>query len=264
MGRARFDALLELERQRQVMRYAEPLALTELLAHLADQSDKDFRFCRAAVVRMFQRCAGDGPCRIIRDSESRLVEAMRGKGLAKNDEHTNQLRFLLMHVGHDYPLSAIDSQLRTIAAHVAAMEAQWADTMRKLQNSVDPGPTQKNDPIRMRVRESTREASVRMLVGVARQAASDVAIARVRRGAAAWVEFGARIYDRVVFDRVNVELPEARNFLWDQWLAFNIGQTIGVTPLWLVTDDGAFADAAAATGYGDRVFRRPHAGPRCE
>jgi hypothetical protein len=263
MGRARFDALVELERTRQVTRYAEPMALTELLAHLVDPTDpSEFRSCRAAVVRMFQRCAGEGPCGIIRDSESRCAEVLTGKGLNENDEHTNQLRFLLMHVGHDFPLSMIEPQLRTIKAHVAAMEAQWADTMRELQRKVPlrPGETQKKDPMRVRITESSRVASANMLVRFASEATGkpvvlpDRALAAARRVAAPWIEFGARIYDKVVFDRVNVESPAIRNLLWDQWLAFNIGQTIGPRTLWLVTDDVAFKDAAEATGYGDRVL----------
>lgn len=75
----------------------------------------------------------------------------------------------------------------------------------------------------------------------------------MRRGAVAWVEFGAHIFDRVVFDRINVDLPEVQNYLWDQRLAFNIGQTIRPRILWLVTDEGAFKDAAEAAGHGDRV-----------
>src|SRR5881398_614111 len=60
MGRERFDALVELERQRQVTRYAEPFAVMELLAHLLDRPEtKTFRSCRASLGRVFRRCAGD-------------------------------------------------------------------------------------------------------------------------------------------------------------------------------------------------------------
>ena len=67
------------------------------------------------------------------------------------------------------------------------------------------------------------------------------------------MEFGACIYDRVVFDRIDVEADAIRNLLWDQWLAFNVGQTIGPRPLWVVTDDRAIREAAEAVGLGDRV-----------
>jgi len=255
MGRVQFDALVELERQRQVTRYAEPFALQELLAHLLDDpASKVFRSCRASVDRVYRRCAGDGPCGIIRDSESRIAEAVTGKGLAKNDEHTEQLRLLLMHVGQGHPLALIEPQLRSIADHIAAEEARWADTMRRLQKNADAPQTQKDDPMRMRIMESSRDGTARYFLRIAGQAPSGEAVARVRRGAAGFVEFGARIFDRVVFDRVNVDLSKIRNFLWDLRLAFNIGQTIGPRTLWVVTCDGAFAEAAAATGFGDRVY----------
>jgi hypothetical protein len=240
-----------------VTRYAEPLALMELLAHLVDPPDSmTFRSCRASVVRMFQRCAGDGPCGIIRDSESRIAEAVTGKGLDKHDEYTDRrVRYLLMYVGHDYPLAAVEPELREIADHIAAMEAQWADNMRRLQRNADAPQVQKDDPMRLRILESSRNGSAQMLLRIAGVAASDAAVALVRRAAAAWVEFGAHVFDRVVFDRVNVDSPEVRNFLWDQRLAYNIGQNIGGRTLWVVTDDGAFAEAAAATGLGERVHR---------
>ncbi len=256
LGRARFDALLEFERAREVTRYAEGFALTELLAHLLDPPESmAFRSCRAALVRMFRRVAGEGPCGIIRDSQSRLVEVVTGKGLDDHDAHTDQLRLLLMHVGHDYALSMIEPQLRAIASHVKAMEDHWTATMRALQQRTAPdvGPTQKDDAMRLRIKETSRVQSAGFLLRVAGQPATPEAVARVRRGAAACVEFGACIYDRVVFDRIDVEADAIRNLLWDQWLAFNVGQTIGPRPLWVVTDDRAIREAAEAVGLGDRV-----------
>lgn len=272
----RFARLLELERQRQVTRYAEPFVLTELLARLADPQHGDFGPCRAAVVRMFQRCAGEGPCGIIRDSESRLAEALSGKGLDAHDEHTNQLRFLLMHVGHNYPLATIEPQLRTLARHVEATEAQWADVMRRLQQkiaaireedrqqriaAIRPEDAERNkigNPgMRARTAVTNRQVNAtKLLMDFASQAVgppTEETIARVRRGAAAWIEFAVHVLDKVTYEGINVDAPEVRNFVWDQRFAFNIGQNIGGRTLWLVTDERAFADVAKVTGYGDRV-----------
>src|SRR5207244_1318803 len=70
MPEAQFTALVEAERRREIARYAEPFSLQELLAHLADPQDPEFKWCRQAVVRVYRRVSGDGPCGIIRDSES--------------------------------------------------------------------------------------------------------------------------------------------------------------------------------------------------
>src|SRR5207247_58907 len=121
-------AIVEAEPRREVARYAEPVALTELLAHLADPQDPSFGPCRQAVVRVYRRVgpgAGE-PCGIIRDSESRLAELITGKGLEKHDAHTEQLGFICAHVGltpAGQPLEGIEQQLGAIAAHVAGVEA---------------------------------------------------------------------------------------------------------------------------------------------
>ena len=80
-------------------------------------------------------------------------------------------------------------------------------------------------------------------------------VARVRTGAAAWIEFEAQLWRKAAFDGANPEAPRIRNLRWDQRIAFNIGQSIGARPLWLVTRDRDFARAAKAAGHGDRVLR---------
>ena|SRR5882724_10353204 len=75
----------------------------------------------------------------------------------------------------------------------------------------------------------------------------------VLKCAPGWIEFEARLWRTVAFDGANVESSRIRNLRWDQRIAFNIGQTIGQRPLWLVTDDSAFARVAEATGFDDRV-----------
>src|SRR5438128_1309344 len=141
MPEASFATLLESERRRQVARYAEPFALTGLLAHLADPQDPSFGPCRQAVVRVYRRVgpgAGE-PCGIIRDSESRLAELITGKGLEKHDAHTEQLGFICAHVGltpAGQPLEGIEQQVGAMGAQVAGVEAGCADTIRRLQGTI--------------------------------------------------------------------------------------------------------------------------------
>ena len=272
---ARFDALVESERQRQVARYADPLVLSELLVHLADPHDLDFAQCRAAVVRIFQRCTGDGSCGVIRDSESRLAEAITGKRLEKHDAHTEQLCIMLERVARtpgDQPLSEEENiRLRAIAEHFAGVEARFADTMRRLQQTVGALLAEEEPTERQRIRRSSMQTlaseAQRMMVAetLLRYACQEAGlplpeplpvalVARVRLGAAAGIEFEAQLWRRAAFDGANADASHIRNLRWDQRLAFNIGQTIGPRPLWLVTDDGAFAEVARATGHEDRVF----------
>jgi hypothetical protein len=272
---ARFDALLEEERRRQVARYADPLVLSELLVHLADPQDPDFARCRAAVVRIFRRCAGDGPCGIIRDSESRLAEAITGKRLEKHDAHTEQLCIMLERIARtpaDQPLSEEENiRLRAIAEHFAGVEAGFADTIRRLQGTIgailaEEEPEKRRQTRRNAMKTHASEALRRTIAeSLLRYVCGEAGLAlpeplpaelvtRVRMGAAAWIEFEAQLWRRAAFDGANSEAAHIRNLRWDQRIAFNIGQTIGVRPLWLVTDDAAFAEVAQATNHEDRVF----------
>src|SRR5579872_1833384 len=83
---ARFEALVALERQKRISPYADPWVLMELLAHLADSRDPDFRRCLNAVRRIWVRCVSQRdaatPGGMINDSESQLALYMTGKPLA--------------------------------------------------------------------------------------------------------------------------------------------------------------------------------------
>jgi len=275
MPEASFATLLESERRRQVARYAEPFALTELLAHLADPQDPSFGPCRQAVVRVYRRVgpgAGE-PCGIIRDSESRLAELITGKGLEKHDAHTEQLGFICAHVGltpAGQPLEGIEQQLGAIAAHVAGVEAGFADTIRRLQGTIgailaEEEPEKRRQTRKNAMKTHASETLRRTIAeGLIRNVYSEAGlavpeplpeelVARVRTGAAAWIEFEAQLWRKAAFDGANPEAPRIRNLRWDQRIAFNIGWTLVGRPLWLVTDDSAFAEAQAATGYRGRV-----------
>lgn len=73
------------------------------------------------------------------------------------------------------------------------------------------------------------------------------------RGTAAALEFEALIWEKIAFDGAKPEAPHIRNLRWDQRIAFNIGWPMRGRPLWLVTDDRAFATVAKAVGRGDRL-----------
>jgi len=277
MKEDRFAALVELERQRGVARYAEPFAVMELLAHLADPQDPAFASCRRAIGRVFRRCgpAGSDPCGIIRDSESRLHELITGKGLEGNDARTETMGVLIGRIAttpFDQPLfEEENSRLRVVAAHVAETEAAFADTGRRLQQTIKAVLDSEEDPAeRERIWKSVmatnashvqRKAIAEVLLRAwCREAGMPLPelpppalVERVLKCAPGWIEFEARLWRTVAFDGANVASSRIRNLRWDQRIAFNIGQTIGQRRLWLVTDDSAFARVAEATGFDDRV-----------
>ena len=73
------------------------------------------------------------------------------------------------------------------------------------------------------------------------------------QGAAAAIEFEALIWETIAFQRAKPDSRHIRSLRWDQRIAYNIGWSMRGLPLWLVTDDGAFATVAKAVGHEDRV-----------
>jgi hypothetical protein len=270
LAEPRFVALVELERSRGVARYADPFVLTELLAHLADPHDPDFGWCQSAVIRMYRRCGADGPCGILRDTESRVNEFITGKGIAKHEAHTEQLRLLLMHVGSGRPLSEIQSQLSTLAVHVSQVEAEFADYMGRSRDVIR-GALDHEDPEersqlrkkamasiasefrRMQIAERLVEDSLREAGAAVPTPVPAELVTRVRQALAVGIEFQAHLLRVVLFDGANLDASHIRNLRWDQRIAYNIGCSIGGQPLWVVTDDSAFATAATPVGLADRV-----------
>ncbi|HKW51948.1 MAG TPA: hypothetical protein VJQ53_09465 [Candidatus Eisenbacteria bacterium] len=277
MDEARFQRFLEAERRRGVARYADPFAVSELLAHLANPQDRDFALCRRAVVRVWQRCGPSGgePCGIIRDSESRFAEVVTGAGLAGHDARTETIGVLIGRVAAaplDQPLDEEEnSRLRVIAAHVAEQKARFVETGRRLQATIEAihagdGHEKRKETMKRARRTHASPATRRGFAeGYIRGAFTNAGVAppdplpdalvdRVYPYIATAVEFEALIWEKLAFDGAKPESRGIQSLRWDQRIAFNIGQSIGVRPLWLVTGDGDFARAAKAAGHGDRVL----------
>src|SRR6266702_3659946 len=100
MKEDRFAALVELERHRGVARYAEPFAVMELLAHLADPQDPAFASCRRAIGRVFRRCgpAGGGPWGNLRRSGVPLAGLITGKGFERDAARTETMGVLISRI----------------------------------------------------------------------------------------------------------------------------------------------------------------------
>jgi hypothetical protein len=269
------DRLVELERRRGVARFVDPVVLSELLAHFLDSDEKEQRSCRAAIGRAYRRSAGDGPCGIIRDSESRLFEFVTGTPLKRNDDFVdNPLRILFERVAKTTWTQPFDeedkSRLEILAAHVPEQEARFVARLRGLQDTIgaivaDESRETRNETMKraqaLHESEGNRTTHVESLIrSTFRQVGLTAPeplparlVERVRKGCAGLLEFEHQIYAKVGHTRVNVDKEKIRNAVWDRLIAFNIGQSIGHWPLLLIAEDGIFAEVAQAAGHSDRV-----------
>ncbi len=272
------SALLDLEERRQVCPWADPWVIVELLAHLADPKDPDFTSCRRALRLIYVRCVQrrngrDGG--LMSDSESQIAHMITGRHLPGHQEMTKYLGELCAAVGETresdpLPFSADD--IRFVSEHVAATEA-WFTThfqeqrarvetlLAQVQNQGERRLTRKAGMRELETSGAMRNALAELLV---RSAFKDVGlpvpeplnpafVEQVCKKLAVGFEFHAQLIRTVIYDGANLEASRTRNLMWDERISCCIGQQIGSEPIWFVSDDAAFAAAAAAAGYPKRV-----------
>jgi hypothetical protein len=278
--RAGFDTLLEAEKRRGVARYADPFVVAELLAHLGDPADPDHATCRGAIYCVHARCnrGAGGECGILRDSESRLAYLVTGSSLPKHDFFTERVIAPLFAdialVPRDQPLLAqMQPHLRQIAQHVADQKARFVETARQLKatiQAIHAGVSEEGQNETMkRARRTHASAETRrgFAAGYVRGAfvnagreppdpLPEALIDLVYPQIATAMEFEALIWEKLAFDGAKPESRGIQSLRWDQRIAFSVGAMLNGRPLWLVTNDGDFARAAAAAGYSDRVLTR--------
>jgi len=275
--------VVDLERRRGIAQYADLWVMVELLAHLADATDPDYRRCRRAVQGIVHRCARqrgspERRCGIVSDSESELARIVTGTPLSRNvltSEVLAEASLVVATTPDGQPLTSIAPTLQDLASQVATKEAEFAtDLQANRRNVMAAMEAQEADDGKRRAiratarRETERSDMMRDMIALqlARSAYSMAElplpelivprlIKELRRIFATGIEFYVQIIRKVMFDGLNVEAPRNKNLMWDHRIAYNIGNTIpNCGPIWLVTNDPAFVEAATPVGYADRVL----------
>jgi hypothetical protein len=276
---ARFPALLEAERHRGVAPYADPWVLMELLGHLADSADPDYKYCRGAVRRIYERCApkGDGsPCGLINDSESQITRLITEKPLPGHEEATAHIGDVCAAVAGTplgEPLTALEPALNYYKEHTAKIEQWFADhfrAQRAIKDEVlgrikDEDERKKMRRVAMRELDESEAIRTGLVEAIIRGAFKDVGlpvpdpidpemVKAVRRTIPVGIEFHVQMMRTAIYDEANLDSARIRNLMWDERISYAIGQELDGGPVWFVTDDPKFAAAALAAGYGDRVL----------
>jgi hypothetical protein len=275
---ANLSTVVEQERRRGVAQYADQWVMVELLAHLADEADPDYGRCRRAVQGIVSRCAlprgVERPCGILSDSESLLARIITGVTLPEHATTSKALMESCLEVAltpDGEPLTSIAPTLKGLASHMTKMEAEFAAGLQKNRREVMARLEQEEEGKRREIVATSRreigESDVMRdvfalhvtraayrLAGLPVPDPLDPRVVReVRRIAAVGIEFYAQIVRKVMYDGLNVDAPKNRNLMWDHRISYNIGNEVDRGPIWLVTDDPAFVEAATPVGFADRV-----------
>lgn len=278
VGDELFKAILAAEASRSVIPHADPWSMVELLAHLSDPSDPAFGPSKHAVRRLSHRCLRpppDGRAHgVLADAEVQIAQFVTGRPLEANKGSTLELVTLCQAVETtdptELPAAGLES-LGKLAEHVMATE-EWfaghiAEVKHQLQEAMRSSPdstiSERNKAIEAFFQS---DAAARLDAGsLIRRAYSQQGLAipvpvpedlitRVVEAFRAGITATALAYKRTLQNDVNLNKPRIRNLIWDQNIAFNIGQRVLDRDILIVTKDGYFRDAAVEAGFPDAVY----------
>ena len=267
-----FDRLLDAEKAIGIVPLLDSWTLIELFAHLADPNDTAYQICRRAVSKAARRSLlGPDPV-VVFPAEAEvarlLFQADPPSIVSTISELIETARYIRDACDTD-DLQRITPTLQQVADHVASKEKWFADFARSILtqvNALTPSGALNGPDSRAQVRTLLRSSEALRLDAAALAGRAykemgitipdvfpqdhlDAIMAACRAGSTAT----ALVLETVICDGANLDKSRIRNLLWDQEVAFQLGQTIAGMPVLLVTDDSFFKRAASAAGFDTSV-----------
>lgn len=270
-----FSQLLAAEHRHGILPLADVWTLIELIANLADPSSLDYQPCRSAIRRATSRSLREAEPRVVFPPEAEIARLLFGHDppdlAASVADVVETCRFIADAPATD-DLQVVWRTIESLAQHVAEKEAWFAEYVRALAAQFDGVPYAPDEDPRSRrkqVRAFLRSPEARRLDAVAmiRRAYDQIGrpvpdpipdhqVATVVDACRAGSAATAAVLERVLCDGANPDKDRIRNLLWDQEVAFQIGQHVNGLPVLLVTDDGFFAQAVAPEQLSAAVQRK--------
>lgn len=270
---SRFRALYQCESGRGVRGLASYWVAIELLSHLADPADKDFRPAWAAVRRLWRHCCDDGRnVRWLADSENHACHTLFGEAIPGRQEEAAAYGHLLGTIAHAREPSdwePLQAGLEYLANHVRKIEQQFRDDMwQYVVLSVNPRaggwrPLDTASPLRKRLMmvfqgDEGRNLSARMIVlkaaaELGRQltaAETQEKTLLVRQAFPIAVEFYNSVLTAIVEHGFDLDDDTKRNAIWDLQIAYSASPAARLNgcPVWLVSSDRMLRRAAKSAG----------------
>jgi hypothetical protein len=265
-----FDEFLSAERIHGIAQLADSWTLFELLTHLADPADKAYMQCLLGIRRATQRSLLDDPPRIVFPAEAQIARLLFG---SEPPEISNTMTETVACCRYIYSepkgstLGKAAPTLRAIAAHNLELEAFFVEHTRSLREDVHAAPIDsqhgtatKQARAFLRSDAAAAADAASMVTRAYKQMGRDVPeplpepeVRKVRDACRTGSAALAIALERILCDGANPDNTRIRNFLWDQEVAFSMGNRIAGLPVLLVSEDPIFKDAAAAVGAADTV-----------
>jgi len=267
----RFTQILAGEHARGIVQLTDPWTLFELIARLRDPRSRDYWPCRRALHRAWLRSLQTEPPGLIFPAEAQIVGLLFGRELPDVIDTLNVLLEvcrIIATAGDADTLEEIQPAIVSIAEQVTERESWFGSHLAELTHLVrNHGGVGDDARGLTRAREFLRSNEFTMVDAPAlvkraySQAGLEVPsplpedqVAMIARVCAIGSMATATAIERVVCDGANTDSDRIRNLLWDQEVAFQVGQQVGGFSTLLVTDDRLFKEAAARAGGGGAVL----------
>jgi hypothetical protein len=263
LGRNKAKALRQREREAGVLALASPIVIQELAAHLADQSDPDYKYCMGALAGLAEHTwspSGQdiGLC-LHPDTRSTMCRQLFGVIPPDAEQRVKDLSTLAVYVKDNAPTindPRAVGNFRRCAAFVEEQEKQWVKMMRDV------------------LAQNTAPSVDVWIQGVTTLTVINQALLIGHKLDVADIQQKAKILTNVfpvpfhlvatLMQRVTamakpaLDDPKKKwgNYVWDFHICFYVGAShaIGDAKMYLVAGDKQIVKAAAAAGCGDRVI----------
>ncbi|MEO7665591.1 MAG: hypothetical protein ABIU97_00980 [Dehalococcoidia bacterium] len=251
--------------------------IAELLAHLADESDPDFRSCLAGIRRLWRHCAlvdseGAPLLQLAPLSWELIAETLLNWTPPAFDATMNEVAGLVNIIATSITPSAFTdrrSQLLLIAEGVRTTEREYAAAMYAA--GIAPlgsteGEWHPHNPLAEGLRRALRDADLdgtademlaRRILEVAASTTgaiidsnSEKNVEEVRRLCPTAIQFYRLVVRKIVLDGANVSSGGRSNWVWDADLAFQVGTVLrsGRKPIKVITNDRDLLLASTLAG----------------
>jgi hypothetical protein len=278
--------LRQCEQAASVLVLASPTVVWELIAHLADPTDRYYNQCLKSLVMLGEHAVDPakptGGISLISDAESAVCRELFRLVPTVNEQGIRSLGSLVKHVGK-YAPDLTDPKAREniqkIASHVYAFEKDWLNIMQPVLQHCDPKVAKQffGDIPERELRKSMADFFVSQIfanmwasftvqmyatkVGYTINSDEDLKqkAQLVLAGFPVPFHLMSALLQKIAMDpNFNLSNPDKKrwNFVWDSQLTFSIGSshTIAGVPLFFVTSDAEILAAAKSANCGEQVI----------
>jgi len=276
---AAFDAMVADERSHSVIAMASYIVVSELLAHLADEHDPDFKACLRAVARLGRHCSrwrGGAEVDFMQLADAQVVRQLFGQSIA-SEVRPGGYATIIGEVSRN-PVAEVvrgyHEELTLVRDGIMKAEAEFvANLWKKVVLTLDPAASTWQAVIRSPKRTTLLQAitageGLDLVAGtIVDRAASKAgvslteaqrmeAIKRAHRSFPTAIHHHNLLIRRLLENGPDMSKPERANSVWDHELTFSTapGATVVGAPLVLVTGDPLILQASSDAGTRAHVW----------